>query len=120
MIKGNAHKREPSPLDDRVKWVLLVGMLSSVAVLLAGLALYIAKGSMDTAAISIGNIPSELLAGNPVAVISLGIILLLATPVLRVITVILTMAEKKDDMFTGIAFIVLVLLFISFILAAVK
>ena len=112
--------REPSALDDRVKWVLLIGVVASVALMLLGLALYAAKPGSSDKAVAIGELPAGLARLDPVAVISLGIIVLIATPVMRVGAVCITMGQSREYMFAAVAFIVLLTLFASFLLAGIK
>lgn len=113
-------KKEQSDLDERVKWVLLVGVASSVALMLIGLATYALNPDAVDTAISVSRMPSELVKGNPVALISIGILVLIATPVVRVIAVSATFVQKKDGQFALIGVLVLLILILSFVLATLK
>jgi uncharacterized membrane protein len=113
-------KKKPSSLDDRARLVLFLGVIISVIFMVTGIVTYFIKGTTDSSAVSIGDILQGLLKGNPLAIISMGILILIATPVLRVITVTLTMAENKDYSFMIIGIMVLVILFLSFIIAGFK
>jgi uncharacterized membrane protein len=117
---GETAARKPSALDDRVKWVLLIGVVASVALMILGLALYAAKPGSSDKAMAISELPAGILRLDPVAVISLGIIVLIATPVIRVVAVCITMGQGREYLFAAVAFIVLLTLIASFLLAGIK
>lgn len=117
---GNVKRRKITKLDNRTKWILLIGVLASVGIMLFGLVIYTATGSTDTKAVQLGDILPGILRGSPVALISLGIIVLIATPFLRVVTVIFTMAEKRDTLFVIVGLTVATILLMSFLFAVFK
>jgi uncharacterized membrane protein len=115
-----------------VSVLLLVGVVGSVAVMTIGLALLIATGETGygqalTPALlraPVGTVvfpttPDGVLRGavewRPVAVIELGALLLIATPVLRVATSVLLFLAEQDWLYAGITAIVLAVLLISII-----
>jgi uncharacterized membrane protein len=63
--------------------------------------------------VPINAILSELVAGNPLALLSLGVLLLLATPGLTLLVEIATFAADRNWRYVGIASIVGVILLIS-------
>jgi uncharacterized membrane protein len=54
--------------------------------------------------------------GDPLAVIVLGLLVLLLTPVLRVLVSVVTFAQERDWLYTGITLLVFCILLISFLL----
>ena len=113
-------------LEDRAKWLLLIGVLSSVSVIVFGLVLFaVHPGDRDPMALqndvlSLGKIPSGLAKLDAVAFIDLGVIMLIATPVLRVIIVTETLIENKEWKFVAVGVIVLVVIFTSFVIAGLN
>ena len=117
---------------------LLCGVLASTAVILLGLILLVATSSTGYACDSSGDAlscilsfkssyaPSQmypdtltavfsgLIAIKPLAIIQLGVIILLATPVLRVGSSLILFAFEKDRAFVLITLFVLVVLLFSF------
>ncbi len=115
---------------------LLYGVLASTGIIVIGLVLMSASGSTGYACdssgdpsscllsstdvttqlypSSLGSIFSGLLALKPFAVIQLGVIVLLATPVVRVGTSLVLFADEKDRAFVAITLFVLVVLIFSF------
>jgi uncharacterized membrane protein len=61
---------------------------------------------------------SAALMGKPYAIIELGILTLIATPVLRVALSALFFATERDWLYTGITLVVLAVLIVSFIVGA--
>ena len=54
--------------------------------------------------------------GDPLAVIALGLLVLLLTPVLRVLVSVVTFALERDRLYTGITLLVFIILIVSFLL----
>jgi uncharacterized membrane protein len=111
--------------------VLYWGGVGSAAVLVVGLLLLISAGG-DSATLAeqlrrptaIGVAPpglGEILVaaahGQATAVVMLGIVLLIATPVIRVIVSVIHFVRQRDQEFTTIGAIVLILLVIGFLVA---
>jgi len=119
--------------------ILLGGVVASTVVILLGLTLLVATNSTgyvcDSASsdslscilgynsghsasqlypITLVAITSGLIALKPLAVIQLGVITLLATPVLRVASSLVLFAIEKNRAFVLITFFVLLILFFSF------
>ena len=125
-MEGEADKPEKGgklELEDRAKWLLLIGVLSSVSVIVFGLILFtVHPGGKDPMTLqndvlSLGSIPSGLAGLDPVAYIDLGVIMLIATPVLRVIIVSETLAENREWKYVAVGIIVLAVIFTSFAIA---
>ncbi|HEV8193382.1 MAG TPA: DUF1634 domain-containing protein [Ktedonobacterales bacterium] len=106
-----------------ISYVLRGGVLLSAGVILLGVMLfyirYAAKPqSVDTQTYphSLGGVVQGVTHGNPLAVISLGLLILLATPTLRVVISIITFAIERDWLYTAITALVLFILLVSFLL----
>ncbi len=69
---------------------------------------------------SIADVLRDLGAGRGQAIIALGLLTLIATPVLRVAVSIVAFIVQRDRIFTVITTAVLVLLLLSFVLGAVE
>lgn len=65
---------------------------------------------------TLGAVGAGLVHGDPVAIIALGLLVLLATPVMRVAVSIITFAIERDWIFTCVTLLVLCILLVSFIL----
>ncbi len=106
-----------------ISHVLRGGVLLSAAVILIGVVLFYIRwlGSGERLHVtsfphSLGAVGSGLAHGDPLAVIALGLLLLLATPVLRVAVSVITFALERDWLYTGITLLVLAILVLSFVL----
>lgn len=95
--------------------VLRVGvMISSSLILIGLLLLYIKGGENFYSNISLGAILNGLKNFNPYSIIMLGLLVLIITPVLRVISSIFVFYIEKDFLYMKITVIVLIILSISF------
>ena len=98
--------------------VLRGGVLLSVAVILAGVCYYYGLrllGRMPPTAFpdTLGEVSAGLKAANPIAIVTAGLLVLLATPVLRVAVSIAAFAIEKDRTYVIITAIVLAILLFS-------
>lgn len=75
-------------------------------------------GSRDRSLIGLGPLVQSLGAGKPYAIIDLGLIVLLATPVARVAISVLLFAEEKRYAFVAITAAVLAILVLSMFVVA--
>ncbi|NLI74167.1 MAG: DUF1634 domain-containing protein [Euryarchaeota archaeon] len=85
-------------LDRYISIVLHIGMYLSILVIAIGLMLY-ALYPTPIDDISLKNLPQELMDGSPIAVISLGILLLIMTPLSRVIAAGVIFAVDREIRF---------------------
>jgi len=96
--------------------VLLAGMVLSVSVMITGLIMYsISDGEWEEKVLSPDEIIAGILDGNPIAVIDLGILLLIATPLTRVISTMIIFLYSGEVRFVIIALLVLVVIGIAVI-----
>lgn len=79
--------------------VLLLGILTSVGLMSLGLSLYF------------------LLSWSSLAIVNLGILVLIATPVLRVLAALVTFAVNGEKFYVFISTLVLSILLVSFLIA---
>jgi uncharacterized membrane protein len=127
--------RRADTLNDVVARILLVGVLVSAAVIAIGLALLAPSGTGKRALLGqllsehvvyVADVPHSLRAtalgvahGRPVAVVFLGLLLLILTPILRVLGAGVYFAVAGERLYAFIAFLVLLLLMVGFVLGAV-
>jgi len=120
--------REPRPaLYQRaalvVSDVLRAGVILSAAIMVVGLAGFYARyarggpttGIATEVPHSATDVLSGLSHGDPVAIIALGLLVLLATPVVRVVISVAVFASARDRLFTLITLLVLAILLFSFV-----
>lgn len=103
--------------------VLRGGVILSATVIAIGVAAYFFAGSSTLRyphglryPDSIPTLWLGLTHGDPLAIIALGLILLLATPVLRVAVSVVAFAASKDLLYVAITLLVLCILISSFLL----
>ena len=120
------------PTDERLErglsLVLIVGVIASAALIAAGFAASFAAGwtgslldatvSGSGATTDFSDLVARLLALQPLAITQLGLLALVATPVVRVAASILAFAAQRDWLYVAISTVVLVLLVLS--LAALR
>lgn len=122
-------------LEDTVGRILLAGVLISAATIAIGLALLIPPGTGKRVLLEqllsehvtyLADLPHSLRAvvagvtrGRPVAVIFLGVLLLIFTPVLRVIGAGVYFAAAGERLYAAISLLVLLLLLLGFVLGAI-
>ncbi|MDH7508169.1 MAG: DUF1634 domain-containing protein [Methanomassiliicoccales archaeon] len=107
-------------LDSYVRGVLLSGMVLSVSLLIIGLAaLFVSPSGWNDITIPIDQIPGEMLKGNPVAILNVGIVLLIATPLMRVIIALAVFLLEKDFRYASISLFILLTIGIAVLIGAV-
>jgi uncharacterized membrane protein len=106
-------------LNTYVRFVLVAGMVLSVSVMAIGLVWYaISPGDYPDVSLSPADIPGEISKGNPIAVLDLGILFLIATPLTRVITALVFYLLDKEMRMAGVSVIILIVIGIAVILGA--
>ena len=103
-------------LDDLVGLLLIGGAGAAIVAMAMGLGLYLA---IPADARPIQGSPQGLLPGigvaNPIDVIDLGILILMATPVARVVALVVGFLWERRPRFALVSLLVLALLFVSFV-----
>ncbi len=127
---GRANPTTVNPMADLISLLLLSGVSLAAAVLAVGLALVMVTGQtgyheVATPALvlspegasafprTIGGVVQGALALRPFAVIELGALLLVATPVVRVAASVLLFLLERDYLYTVVTLVVLALLLAS-------
>ena len=99
-----------------IRVVLMIGMTLSLLTMVTGLLLAFGRGEYVYQRLPFKSLPPAVLDLNPNAVMDLGILLLIATPVVGVVTAVIGFwGKRKEDAMVG--FLVLAVLAVSFILA---
>ncbi|HLW02483.1 MAG TPA: DUF1634 domain-containing protein [Ktedonobacterales bacterium] len=131
-----ASARKEFPTEEIIGWILRVGVFASAVLIALGVVLLFATqhtgypGSFGNLAqlVQYGpnrlsafpNNPADVLAGlaqfKPYALIALGLLLLIATPVIRVAASVVIFALERDYAYVLITLFVLLILVISFLL----
>ena len=114
--------RAASSMNTVIGWILQGGVLTSAAVICIGiLLLFVHPDQLLSQQLlvfphTLRQVWSGLLALHPQAFIALGLLLLIATPVVRVFASIFAFALEQDRRYVAITTVVLAILLISFLL----
>ena len=92
--------------------VLVTGMVLSFSIMIVGLVLYAITPTEGTT-LPLDKVLDGILKGNPIAVIDLGIVILIATPLVRVIAACLTFGAERDYRFVGVSLFVLAMIILA-------
>ena len=107
----NAHTHHMDPVERTIRAILLAGIAASVALMAAGLVLGVARGTMlPRAMIPLADLPAALARLDPAAYVSLGLIVLVATPFVRVVGSLVAFAVERDRAYVLITATVLVVM----------
>ncbi len=113
-LPGRVTAQKTRDLNDAVHGILIVGLLISSALLVFGLVLALARGQpLPTAMLAPGAAVQACLALQPAGFLSLGLIVLLITPITRVIGSVIVFAWERDWVYTAVTLTVLVVMVIS-------
>ena len=115
---------DSSALDRHIGVLLRTGMLVSASVILLGGVIFLIRHGAEVVDYhTFHSVPPELrsitgitngaIHGEALPLIQFGLLLLIATPVLRVVFSVFGFAAEKDYLYTGIALVVLVVLLCS-------
>ncbi|MDE2039957.1 MAG: DUF1634 domain-containing protein [Elusimicrobia bacterium] len=123
-MKEAERKRGDVEIHQASAWVLRAGVISSVSMMLLGLAISLFKDRPDVARMSsLGfkpdylNILRQASRGNGLALIELGIFLLVLTPILRVAaSMAIFAAHERDWFYAAVTFLVLLLTLASLLI----
>ncbi len=107
----------PRGLDEAIHRILIVGLVVSASLFLVGLGLSLVEGQpLPTQAMAPGEALRQMLAMQPAGFLSLGLIVLIATPMLRVAGSVLVFAWQRDWRYVGITCLVLLVMIASVLL----
>lgn len=105
---------ERTKINRYIRIVLMVGMLSSVVTMIIGLVMLgFSEGTWENVPLSLSGIVEGIAHGNPIAVIDLGILMLIATPLARVIAALIAFALGRETKFVMVALGVLTVVAIA-------
>jgi uncharacterized membrane protein len=109
--------REKRDLDQVIHRMLIVGLAVSTVLMLIGIALEIIRRTdLPTVEPDFSQVFARVVALRPSGFLALGLLVLLATPVLRVVGSIIAFAYERDWRFAGITFVVLMVVISSILL----
>lgn len=98
--------------------ILRWGMVLSLVLMLFGLALGMVAGDQGVSVVPLEKIPSQLLELDPAAFLTLGIVLLIATPLARVFGALCVFIRERDRKFILVSLAVLLSVALAVILGA--
>jgi uncharacterized membrane protein len=116
-------KLKDSDIQTLIGWVLRGGVVLSIGICICGAVIYLLGHGHDIAnyrnfkggpaSMPIDEIFKSIMTLKGRAIIQAGIILLIATPILRVLFSAYGFAIEKDYLYTGITLLVLIIIFTS-------
>lgn len=124
-MSGTPGQTDDSALDAKIGMLLQVGVLSSAVVVLIGAVMYLVQqggsrvdyghfhGAPDSLN-TLGGIFQGVLHGHPLAIVQLGMLMLIATPIARVVFSVIAFLAERDYLYVAISVIVLAVLLYSF------
>jgi uncharacterized membrane protein len=103
-----ARREEARRLELRIAAVLRAGVLAATAFLGAGLPFVVARArSGGEAELSVGRALRQLPSLRPESLAALGVVILVATPVVQLLTSAVLFWRKRDRLYVGLAVLVL-------------
>lgn len=109
--------QEQRDLNEIVHQMLVIGLILSTALMLVGLALDLTLGrEVPTAVPDFGDIFNRVIALRPSGFLALGLLVLIATPILRVVGSIFAFLYERDWRYTGITLLVLGIVMVSLVM----
>jgi len=113
----DAHVHRMDPVERTIRAILLVGIAVSVALMAVGLVLGAARGAMlPRAMVTLSALPAALARLDPAAYVSLGLIVLVATPFVRVVGSLVAFVVERDRAYVLITATVLVVMCLGVLL----
>jgi uncharacterized membrane protein len=104
-------------LNRRVARVLFVGAVASTALVVVGLVLLLANPSEQVAlTLPLDKLPSAIEARQPAAYVTLGILVMIVTPIARVVVLVEGFLARGDRVFVLVGVVVLTILLLSMLL----
>jgi uncharacterized membrane protein len=114
---GTSHKHVMVPIERMVSRILMIGIAISVTLMVIGLVLGVFdKQGMPKHVVPLADLPSLLRSFDPAAYLSLGLIVLIATPFVRVLGSIVAFAREGDRRYVLITAVVLAVMCLSVVL----
>jgi uncharacterized membrane protein len=114
---ATAPHHEMDPVERMVRRVLTVGIVVAVVLMATGLVLSVADSrSLPSFVVPIGRLPSRLVAFDPSAYLSLGLLALIATPFVRVAGSLVAFAIERDRRYVAVTAVVLAVMSVGVLL----
>jgi uncharacterized membrane protein len=117
------HRFKDTDMQAVIGWVLRIGVIVSISIVFYGGVLYIYRHGNEVAShtkfvalptfVQLGGIFKGIMDYHGRSIIQFGIILLIATPILRIIFSAIGFALEKDRLYVCISLLVLLIIFIS-------
>ena len=115
-----AHVHVLEPIERAIRWILLSGIFVSVALMATGLILAVARGTgLPRGVLPLAELPSALAALRPAAYLSLGLIVLIGTPFVRVAGSLVIFARERDGRYVLVTAMVLLVMLLGVALGRV-
>jgi uncharacterized membrane protein len=114
-------KQKQLDISAGIAWILQVGIIVSSIIIILGMALLLfspqglAGTSLQSFPDTVSQIWTGLLTFQPMAIIVLGLLILMATPVIRVVASIVAFGVEHDPIYVIITLIVLAILCAGFL-----
>jgi uncharacterized membrane protein len=115
MAERSSGRRE----ERAVQRLLRGGLIVSSLLLAAGLGWTLATGTLQAHPVSFRGLTHSLGSGHPGGIMALGLMVLLALPVVRVIVLAIDFARARDWRYAAVASIVLMLLVLAVFLGRI-
>lgn len=116
-LEEEERAKEQRNLDQTIHELLVIGLAISVSLMLLGLFLDLALHRVIPTVIpNLGEVFTRVIALRPSGFLSLGLLVLIATPVVRVIGSFIAFLYERDWRYVGITFLVLLIVMFSIIL----
>lgn len=120
MRRVETQRHVMDPVEKVVHWVLLVGLLVSVALMVTGIVLGLARGEgLRAGVVAPARLWEALLDADPAAFLTLGLLALIATPFLRVAGSLVAFARERDLRYVLVSASVLAVMCLSVLLGRV-
>jgi uncharacterized membrane protein len=108
------------PVERIVQATLAVGIAASVLLMAVGIVLTLLRGGgLPETVVAIADLPRDLLHGEPAAFLSLGLIVMIGTPFVRVAGSLVAFARERDRRYVLITATVLCVMCLSVALGRV-
>ncbi len=116
-VEEEERAKEQRNLDQAIHKLLVVGLAISVALMLVGLILDLTlHREIPTSIPHLAEIFTRLIALRPSGFLSLGLLVLIVTPVVRVLGSVLAFMYERDWRYAAITFVVLIVVTLSIVL----
>ncbi len=121
-----AQNRLDKALETAIGYTLRIGVIAAAVLVLAGGVYYLIENAFAPAdyhtfhpavkhALDLSAIVQNALALNSLGIIQLGLLVLIATPIVRVILSVVAFALERDLLYVAVTVVVLVVLLYSFL-----